>query len=732
MSLRLIRPALFIDAIMTPAPSNTRHFAIGISIFLLYHYGSGIARLMSQSGGMDNKFSALAREKHLAFLLGQNLYVGLAYLLLGLFGMVVLYPFWKEWERRSKRQGWQSVSRALVVVTVVHGFFVLRLSTTRPYFLSEAEFGHWYYHLCDWFPHWLNSIVFTWMPILVLLAAIGWHWTRWNHRPKWRLAAIGVTALTIGSWLLPSRLKSQQTEPSPSSIAKPQNILIIGSDSLRGDRLGFTGYRPQRSDGAAASGVSPAIDSLAARSQVFTRCFTPIASTLESNTSLNSALYPHSHGFRHMYPGRDQVISTATTVRPIASVLQEHGYRTAAIGDWCAGFYEMISLGYQEVRASSFDSFKIYMSQAVIMAHFMVPLYFDHPLGYRIFPEIESFAQFVTPDVVTTRVEQHLAASASSGQPFFTHVFYSCNHLPYRSVEPYNSMFADSTYQGKNKNSVDFDIDAFIGGTDLENKWNKLSPEDAKQISALYDGCTRQFDDCVARILAALENHGLTQNTIVVITSDHGDDLYEPGATLGHGLSFHGGDQTNHIPLIIHIPGMPPRSYPQIVRSIDIAPSLMDLLEKPMPENWEGKSFAPWLRDFPQAKSRPFYAETGFPFIQFRVEDVVRPPLPPMDELTYIDENDDYHFVLKPEYEQRLIAAKERMLRTERWKLIMTPRADGGRHFRLFHIATDKHCEHNVAPEHPEVLVSMKQALERWVDGKIETPIQEIFPQGEP
>jgi hypothetical protein len=62
----------------------------------------------------------------------------------------------------------------------------------------------------------------------------------------------------------------------------------------------------------------------------------------------------------------------------------------------------------------------------------------------------------------------------------------------------------------------------------------------------------------------------------------------------------------------------------------------------------------------------------------------------------------------------------------------MTPRADGGRHFRLFHIATDKHCEHNVASEHPEVLVSMKQALERWVDGKIETPIQEIFPQGEP
>jgi arylsulfatase A-like enzyme len=242
---------------------------------------------------------------------------------------------------------------------------------------------------------------------------------------------------------------------------------------------------------------------------------------------------------------------------------------------------------------------------------------------------------------------------------------------------------------------VDFDIDEFIGGTDLENKWNALTPADARQISALYDGCTRQFDDCVKRLLDSLKQHGLDQNTIVIISSDHGDDLYEPGATLGHGLSFHGGDQTNHIPLIVHIPGRPAQTFPHIVRSIDIAPSLMEWLgQKPLPR-WEGKSFAPWIENPAAARSHPFYAETGFPFIQFRVENVQRPPLPPMDELTFIDDGYDYHFVLRPEFEQRLIDAKERMLRTERWKLIMTPRADGGRHFRLFRIAEDKHCERN-------------------------------------
>lgn len=710
-----------------PAP-RMRHFVTGLFLFLLYHYGSGILRLTNQSGGMDNKFSALAREKHLWFLLGQNLYVGVAYLLVGLIAAVVLYPAWMIGERKCLRRGWWSALRAFCLAALVHGYFVLRLSATRPYFLSEAEFGHWYYHLCDWLPHWMKGIIFQGMPLLGLGIAVVWYWRRWHHRPKWRITALSMAILSMGSWFWPAQTK---LHPAASSLTT-RNVLIIGSDSLRGDRLGCSGYRPQRSDGAAAAGVSPAIDALAARSQVFTKCFTPIASTLESNTSFNSSLYPHSHGFRHMYPSHDQVSSTTKTVRPIAGEFQRFGYHTAAIGDWCAGFYEMISLGYQEVKASSFDSFKIYMSQAVIMAHFIVPLYFDHPLGYRIFPEIESFAQFVTPDVVTKRVEQQLAESASTGQPFFTHVFYSCNHLPYRSVEPYNSMFSDPSYQGKNKNSVDFDIDAFIGGTDLENKWNKLSPEDARQISALYDGCTRQFDDCVSRILKALEIHGLAHNTIVVITSDHGDDLYEPGATLGHGLSFHGGDQTNHIPLIIHVPGIPPHTYSQVVRSIDIAPSLMEMLEKPIPENWQGKSFTPWLHDISRAKSRPFYAETGFPFIQFSVEDVQRPPLPPMDELTSIDEAYEYHFVLKPEYEKRLVDAKERMLRTENWKLIMTPRADGGRHFRLFHIAKDKHCERNVAKQYPETLDAMKKALERWVDEKIESSIEEIFPSGEP
>ena len=474
------------------------------------------------------------------------------------------------------------------------------------------------------------------------------------------------------------------------------------------------------------------IDSLAARSVRFERCYTPIASTMESGISLMTSQYPQTHGVRQMYPDRATVDSTMQRVVPMAKLLSGRGYETAAIGDWCAGYYHVAPLGFEDISVSTFDNFKIYMSQAVVMAHFVVPLYFDNALGYRLFPQIESFAQFVTPEVVTARVEARLAKAAKAQRPFFWHVFFSCNHLPYRSQEPYCSLFSDPAYQGRNKHGVDFDIDSFIGGTDLESKWQALPAAEVAQIRALYDGCTRQFDDCVGRVLAALKRNGLEDSTIVIVTADHGDDLYEPGVTLGHGLTFNGGGQANHVPMIMHFPGLAPRVIPETVRMLDIMPTLADWIGVAKPAVWEGQSFAGWLKGGEPPVVRPFYGETGFPFIQFKVPGIERPKLPPMDELTSIDPAYNYQFVLKEQYRERLVAAKQRCLRTASWKLVCTPTAQASRHFGLFFLPADPHGEHDLAATRPEVLAPLQAALERWMDEHHETPVAAIFPDGEP
>lgn len=701
----------------------------GVALFLAIQYGLALTKLGSSTGGMKNKFSALAREEYIWFLVRQNLWILITYVLLGLAAVFLIRPVVAITPARRRIS---CAALAFACTAALHGLFTLRLMMTRPYFIDPAEFGKWYYQWIEWIPEpakpTLFLILFTLIPAGLALWALGRDWMRLGKTGRVVMGAVLILLLGAFLWK-PWETDYGKAEVSDASLP---NILIIGSDSLRADRLGCAGHHPEGFGKLATPGVSPNIDALAERSARFERCYTTIASTIESGVQLMASQYPHTHGMRQMYPDRENVRQTNSTVRPLAGVLRALGYETAAIGDWCAGYYEITPLGFEEVSVSSFDNFKIYMSQAVVMAHFVVPLYFDNDLGYRLFPQLQSFAQFVTPEVVTKRVERRLAGAAQSKRPFFWHVFYSCNHLPYRSKEPYSSMFTEPDYRGPNQNGVDFDIDSFIGGTDVESKWQALPESEVAQIRGLYDGCTRQFDDCVGRILRALKQHGLEDNTIVVVTSDHGDDLYEPGVTLGHGLTFNGGLHSFHVPMIVHVPGEKPAVFEEQIRLLDIAPTIADLAGAPVPDQWEGRSLADWLKGSQPEGDRAFYGETGFPFIQFRVEGVERPQLPPMDEMTMIDDSFNYQFVLKPEFREPLVAAKQRCLQTRDWKLVCTPNEDGDRHFGLFHLTNDPNGQRNVADSRPEVLQPMRKALELWMDEKRETPIPGIFPSGEP
>lgn len=705
----------------------------GIGLFLIFQYGVALMQLADGSGGMDNKFSQLARKDYLLFVIGQNLLVLIAYAILLLAGLFLILPALSIWRNRIAWRGRGSVALpALVLAFLVHGYFMLRMIHSRPYFMDDAKFGKWYYGILKAPPESMrpavDSLLFNVLP-WVVLAAVGIWWLA-RCKPRWRVAVLGL-GLAAGGAVAFAMTPHKETGKTAAGQKRP-NIIVIGSDSLRGDRLGYSGYKPGRSDGAAAAGVSPQIDEWAKGAVRFERCFTPIASTLESAVSVMSASYPHTHGIRYMYPDRDQVQETEGSIKTIASVLKEQGYDTAAIGDWCAGYYGMMPLDFEDVSVSDFDTFRIYMSQAVFMAHFVVPLYFDNRVGYTIYPQIHSFAQFVTPEVVTRRVEDKLAAQAKTGRPFFWHVFYSCNHLPYRCAEPYNTMFADPAYEGKHRTGVAFDINEFVKGTQMENKLSALPEADVRQIRALYDGCTRQFDTCFGRIRESLRRNGLEDNTIIVVTADHGDDLYEPGVTLTHGMGFNGADHCSHIPMVIRAPGINPAALAEQIRSIDLAPTLVDLAGVTPPAKWEGRSVADWMRGSAKPADRPFFAETSLPWIQFKVPGIERPKLPGVEDMVVVDPNYNYQFVVQAKYDQSVIDAKQRCLRTRDWKVVCTPCSEGNRHFGLFHTAKDPDCRHDLAEERPEVLGPMQKALVRWIDEHAETPIPEIFPAGEP
>jgi arylsulfatase A-like enzyme len=244
-----------------------------------------------------------------------------------------------------------------------------------------------------------------------------------------------------------------------------------------------------------------------------------------------------------------------------------------------------------------------------------------------------------------------------------------------------------------------------------------------------------KFDDCVRRVVEQLKATGQYENTIILVTSDHGDNLFEPNCTFGHGNTFNGGDQNNNIPAVFHVPGLEKRSHSisKVVRSIDFGPTILDLCGIPKDPRMEGTSLRAYLEKPDADLGLAFFGETSYQFYPRHIPGEKPACIQvPMDTTTKIDESFNCHFVLQDQYQADVLKTKERVLRTENWKFVFTPGSEGYDILRLYDLQHDPHCEKNVALLYPEVFAAMKQRLMLWMREKKESRIPDVFPNGEP
>ena len=427
-----------------------------------------------------------------------------------------------------------------------------------------------------------------------------------------------------------------------------------------------------------------------------------------------------------MFPSKEVINRVNNQSPKLPQILADSGYETAVIGDWCSAIFNEVPMGFENVQVSEFDSFRIWLSQALYLSHPVIPLYFDNKFGYWLFPKLESFAHYLRTEVVTDRAIAKIKYRKNKDRPFFYTIFTGCNHFAYHAPYPYYEKWTDPDYKGPNKYQVHFDPNEFVSNPSWDRPYTSYTDKEKQHIIDLYDGCVSRFDECVGRILETLKQQELMDNTIILITSDHGEDLFEPNTTITHGVSFNGGDQGNLVPCILYVPGMEPKKIDQIVRNIDISPTLLELTEHPNENRFEGVSLMPCIENDQRSLDLSFYGETGFPFIQRRIpgENVLK--VPSMDQLTYVDKDFDFHIVLKEMYRDSIITGKERCLRTEEWKLVFTPGAEGPIH-RLYHIPSDPNCTKDVSNENPEILERMKYHLWQWIISGKESRGNEIF-----
>ena len=512
----------------------------------------------------------------------------------------------------------------------------------------------------------------------------------------WAAACFYIGAISCAAWQPEARAPGRKSIQEASS---PPNILMIGSDTLRADRLGGLGYRRV---------LTPNIDQLAKRGTLFTNCYVPCARTAPSLISMLTGTWPHTHGIRDNFvPDED----TRLKVDALPDILKTKGYRSAVLSDWCGGDMGKFSFGFDFTDLPHDQwNLKYLIRQGPKDLRLFVSLFTHNRLGRLFLPEIYYLGGVPLTQQLGKRARRLVSRLAQGNGPFFLNVFYSTTHPPFASEWPWYTRFSEPEYKGESKFAMARLTDPF----DIIRRQGAPKEEfDLDQIIDLYDGCVAEFDDEVGKMLAHLKQCGLADNTIVVVYSDHGMEFFEHG-TWGQGNSALG-EASPRIPLVIHDPRLPGRGrIDNVVRSIDLAPTLLELVGVAPKPDMEGVSLAPCLSASMPCPELDAFNETGIWIADIPGLPDTHIRYPDLLELIEVPDRMSGTLSIKNQYCPTILEAKDRMIRQGRWKLVYQPLVDSSV-YRLFDLETDPECNLDVIAQHPDIAQVLQNALSKWM-----------------
>ena len=342
------------------------------------------------------------------------------------------------------------------------------------------------------------------------------------------LAAIFFVLVPAGALRLWWRTESAGAGASP-------NVILISLDTLRANRLGCYGYPKP---------TSPEIDRFARNAFVFANAYSPESFTLTAHMSMLTSLYPTAHGV-----GVERGLSH--NVPTLASLLAREGYATLAVVD----------IAYWMSAKFGFD------------------------LGFDLYHVMPNYAE-VKIDGILSLIDD------LDRRPFFLFAHFYDVHsdktqLPYESAPDDMELFAgwyEGDFTGCNeRQECASELLYAMGGRE-----EVLEGEDREYISSLYDAGIRTLDRKLRRLFDGLEERGLFENSVILLTSDHGEEFFEHGKAM-HTQNF---DECLRVPFILRLPGGRTGTSEEIVSLVDVMPTLLSFCGTG-PELTQGVSLAP-------------------------------------------------------------------------------------------------------------------------------------------
>ena len=400
------------------------------------------------------------------------------------------------------------------------------------------------------------------LAMLALLMRIGVHLDRAVRRGRrWMPAATWGAALVV-SMLVAAPLFAHFRVTEGDSLVSVKarggagpNIVLVTIDTLRRDYVGCYGHPWIQ---------TPALDRLARDGVAFEAAISQAPSTTPSHCSLMTSVYPFDHGAENGRPMNPEL-------NTLAEAFSAGEYETAAF---------VSATTTRSVNTGLHKGFERYVDSLVSWSEVFGRDEFQHLTFFYL---ANSLQQTQIPgQVVSDRAIQWLRARDE--RPFFVWLHYFDPHEPYGSPTPFRGMYAGRIADGL-----------------------PMAEERER-----YAEDITYADHCLGRFLAELRASGLYEDALIVVTADHGEAFGEqhgPVIETGHGHYL--SDITQRVPLIVKLPGgahAGTRVGTQ-VELVDVAPTLLALVDHPVPASFQGQSFAGELSDqFPPYTKQQAYA----------------------------------------------------------------------------------------------------------------------------
>jgi arylsulfatase A-like enzyme len=410
---------------------------------------------------------------------------------------------------------------------------------------------------------------------------------------RWIAMGIGIVVLAIVSYF---PRPEGPGGPTGDATGKP-NVLIILIDALRYDHLSLHGYERE---------TSPRIDAFGRGGIRFSQAYAQSPWTKPSTASILTGLYPSTHG----------VSLLASGVPESAPLLAEHmrrgGYRTALLtaNSFITPMFGF-GRGVDYFYASSPPRFV-----QLMLGHLLHRLTEWSAAAKRLLRLLESIERALVGGGAPEGglradglVNAFLDWQAEEAGPFFAYLHLMEPHMPYGPPPPDDARFMAPGPAALGRVS---EFPAYHGFLPFE-PGPEVSADSLANMLALYDGEIFHADRWLGTLFDELDRRGLTDETLIVLTADHGEEFYDRGGW-GHGHSLY--NELLRIPLMISAPEatglgeLAGELVSQPVRHIDVVPTILEICDLPLPAELDGASLLPVIADAAGAlPARPVFSE---------------------------------------------------------------------------------------------------------------------------